>query len=131
MGNIFTRRNVLGTLFIVFAVTLCTTTVAFGMFRECVTTYTNVMPIPEDAELVESESSFLNYFGLGTLQTVWFVAADSTEVTQWYNLALGEMRRAEREAQRNGEKPPPIWNGDWVIVPVDGGSQVQMQSRCF
>ncbi|MDQ7027753.1 MAG: hypothetical protein Q9P01_16765 [Anaerolineae bacterium] len=129
--GILTQRNVMGTFIIIIAVTLCTISVAFGLFGQCITTYTNEMPIYDGAELVESDSSLLNYLGLGTLRTVWFVEAEIATVEQWYDIALNDMRQAIRDAQRNGETPPPLWDANWTVVAVEGGSQVQMQAACF
>src|SRR5688572_29011321 len=131
MKRFFTRRDVLALIGIMCAITFCLIITGFGIFSQCISNYTNVMPIYEGAELVESESSLLNYLGLGELRTVWFVAADAPVVEQWYRLTLADIRHAQLEAVRNGTEVPPLWDGEWQVVSVEGGSQVLMEAPCF
>ena len=132
MKQFVTRREVIGTIIIMVSITLCIVLTGFSLFHECITNYANVMPIYEGAQLVESESSLLNYLGLGALRTVWFVETDAPVVEQWYHLTIGDMRRAQREALRlHSEEVPPVWEGEWRVVRVDGGTQIQMQAACY
>jgi hypothetical protein len=131
MKRFFTRRDVLALIGIMCAITFCLIITGFGIFSGCISNYNNVMPLHEAAQLVESKSSIVNYLGLGELSTVWFVADDAETVEQWYRLTLADMRQAQRDAVWNGEPEPPLWDGEWEVVAVEGGAQVRMYAPCF
>ena len=131
MKRFFTRRDVLDLIGIMCAITFCLIITGFGIFSGCISNYTNVMPLHEEAQLVESNSSILNYLGLGELSTVWFVADDAETVEQWYRLTLADMRQAQRDAVWDGTKVPPLWDGEWQVVSEEGGSHVLMEAPCF
>ena len=132
MKKFVTRREVLALIVIMSSITLCVIFTGFSLFYQCITNYTNTMPLYEGAELVESKSSLLNYLGLGALRTVWFVQGDAATIEQWYSLTIGAMRRAQREALYNHDEViPPVWDGEWRVVSVEGGSQIQMQAGCY
>jgi hypothetical protein len=131
MKRFFARRDVLALIGIFCCITFCLIITGFGIFSECISNYNNVMPIYEGAELVESESSLLNYMGLGELRTIWFVESDAEVVQQWYRLTLADMRQAQRDAVFNGTEVPPLWDGEWDVIAVDGGSQILMEAPCF
>ena len=89
----------------------------------CVSNFYDEMPQYPSAEIVQENTSTLNWIAIGLPEYVWYTSDDSEVVRAWF---------AENVDTAQSENDiAPVWEHSYSLLPIIDGTEIRLEANCF
>ncbi|GAB5494434.1 MAG: hypothetical protein Phog2KO_46490 [Phototrophicaceae bacterium] len=101
-----------------------------GISAPCISNFYDEMPQYPSAEIVQQNTSTLNWVAIGLPEYVGYTADDSEVVRAWFEQNVNTIPEMSPVRITNDDIAP-AWDHNYTIMPLIDGTEIRLEAKCF